>query len=193
MTMTRWALGIAAVLGVLASGLRAQVTCSALTGPSGGPASTCVTPTTITATMTVVQVGRLAISTGSTAIQSGANVSVGDYEASEDTVSGNVFMGPLLGVSANKAYTVTFTNPAAFTLAPSAKTAAHVKWSVSGTAGACASPYTSLSVTGATQTVGLGAATALNQFQLCFRVKWIWASNPPGTYRMPITFTLTAP
>ena len=193
MTPARWALAIAATLGLLASELRGQVTCTSTTGPIGGPPDTCATPTTITATMTVVRVGRLAISIASTSIQSGANVSVGDYEASEDTASGNAFVGPLLGVSANKAYSVTFTNPVAFTLAPSAKTAAHVKWSVSGTAGVCASPYTSLSVTGTTQTVGSGAATALQQFQVCFRVKWIWASNPPGTYRVPITFTLTAP
>lgn len=193
MTLARWAFGLATALVTLASVSAAQVTCTSTTGPIGGPADTCPTPTTITATMTAVTVGRLAISTASTSIQSGANVTVGDYEASEDTVSGNVFTGPLLGVSANKAYTVTFTNPTAFTLAPSAKTAADVKWSVSGTAGSCASPYTSLSVSGATQTVGSGAATALQQFQLCYRVKWIWASNPPGTYRIPITFALTAP
>lgn len=171
----------------------AQVTCTAATGPIGGPPSTCATPTTITATMTPVTIGRLVISPSTTAIMSGVNVSIGDYEASEDTVSGNVFVGPLLSISANKAYTVTFTNPAVFSLSPNAKTAAHVKYSVSGTGGVCASPYVALSTSGATQNVGTGSATALTVFQVCFRVKWIWASDPPGTYRLPVTFTLTAP
>lgn len=194
MSAVRFALLWAAAFAATPAGTAgAQVFCTSPTGPIGGPPATCATPTTLTATMTAVTVGRLAINAASTAIMSGVNVSIGDYEASEDTLSGSVFTGPRLDISANKAYSVTFTNPAVFSLSPNAKTAAHVKYSVSGTAGTCASPYAALSTSGATQSVGSGAATALKVFQVCFRVKWIWATDPPGTYRLPVTFTLTAP
>jgi hypothetical protein len=174
------------VVLLLAAPAGAQVTCTA---PMNG---VCATPTTTTASMAVPTLGRLVISASSTAIQSGVSVSVGDYEASE-TGDGNVFTGPVVSVSANKAYSITFTNPTSFPTSPNAKTAADVRWSVNGAVGVCSASYTALSTSGATQLLASGAATALVQRQLCFRVKWLWASDPPGTYQMPLTFTLTAP
>lgn len=190
--MTRLMVALVALVLLLPVRSGAQASCTSGTGTVGAPAS-CATPTTMTASLTVVTLGRMVKSAASTAIQSGATVTVGDYLASEDTLSGSVFVGPRLDISANRAYTVTFTNPATFTTSPNAKSAAEVKFSVSGTSGVCAAPYAALSTAGATQSIGSGGATALAVYQVCFRVKWVWASDPPGTYQLPLTFKLTAP
>lgn len=176
-----------------ASSAGAQTFCIAATGAPGTP-SNCPNPATNTiATLVLGTVGRLLVPNPfSTNIMSGATVTIADYVASEGVGVGPEFLGPQLHVSANKAYNVTVQSPATFNVSPNSKPASEVSYSVNGVMGVCGGTYTAF--TGATQPIGSGAgATALTRFQVCFRVKWLWASDPEGAYTLGLTFTLNAP
>lgn len=68
--------------------------------------------------------------------------------------------------------------------APS-KSAADLSWR------AGSGSFTPISTTGSTLLSGTAGAAATAV--LSFRTTWSWTSNPPGSYALPLTLTLTAP
>jgi len=154
-------------------------------------------PTTLTCsvihnlTATVAKTAKLALSSASTQISSATGPTVADFEASEGAGVGAQVTGPVLTAKANTLYSVTFTYPATFT--SSTKSAADIAYSTNTVVGTCGATYASLPATPASQSmITSGAATASAQRQLCFRVKWTWTTDAPGSYTLPLTFNITA-
>lgn len=96
-------------------------------------------------------------------------------------------------VRANRTWIITASGNATFTasgsLARADKPVSHIRWStVNSGAG------TGLSTTAATITSGsAGAATGSNVKTLYWWTTLSWTGDPPGSYSMPITLTLTTP
>ncbi len=154
-------------------------------------------PTTLTCnvthnlTATVAKTAKLALSSASTQISSATGPTVADFEASEGAGVGTSVNGPVLTAKANTLYSVTFTYTSTFT--SSTKSAADIAYSTNTVVGTCGATYTSLPSTPAAQSmIASGAATASAQRQLCFRVKWNWTTDGPGSYTLPLTFNITA-
>lgn len=66
------------------------------------------------------------------------------------------------------------------------KPASDLEWSL-----AVAGPYTALAVTPAT--LGTGSMTAGTVIPLFLRPRYSWANDVPGSYSLPLQFTITAP
>jgi hypothetical protein len=196
-----------------ARGLYASLACAMLwlvaTPWAAAAQSTCGIPTlssgqtlrctaTTAATLTVVPVAQLVLSSGSTSIAGSASgVTAATYEAGTST--GIVVTGPAFTVRSNKGVNVTMVNAPAFT-SPAAKSAGDVDVSVVSGSGSCGTTWTALS------TLSVAAQQAsprslLNTVtgsagvtgQLCFRVRWKWATDGPGGYTLPLTISVTAP
>jgi len=150
---------------------------------------TCAVTHSLTAT--VAKTAKLALSSASTQISSATGPTVADFEASEGAGVGSQVTGPVLTAKANTLYSVTFTYPATFT--SSTKSAADIAYSTNTVVGTCGATYTTLPATPASQSmIASGAATASAQRQVCFRVKWSWTTDAPGSYTLPLTFNITA-
>jgi hypothetical protein len=175
-----------------ARGVSAQVSCTSGTGGSAGSPSSCTSPgTTLTATMNVVRVGELTINTASTAVTPDEPA----YSASE-TGLGSLFGGPTFTVRSNSTYNVSITYGATFT-SPNSKPATDV--AIQASPGSCNptgndAGYIALTGGGATTAIVTGAsATAGTSRQLCVKVRWFWTADGPGSYTLPLTFSMTAP
>jgi hypothetical protein len=142
--------------------------------------------------MTAVRVGRLTLSTASTNVTPTAL----DYENSETNL-GTLFGGPTFTVKSNSTYSVSISYGATFT-SPSSKPAQQVFYEVKNV-GACTptginAGYFPLTAGGATTTIVSNASpTASRAQQLCIKVRWLWATDGPGAYILPIAFNITAP
>jgi hypothetical protein len=100
--------------------------------------------------------------------------------------------GPTLTVKSNSAWTVSTrvtqaTWSASLPPAWAAKPAANLQWSRLGT------PLSFTDFTTINATVLTGTATAGTVIQLYFRVKYSWLTDTPGTYSIPVQFTITSP
>ncbi len=190
--------GIAVVTAaLLAPGrfLAAQSSCS-VPAMSSGQTLSCTA--TLSATMTIVPVAQLSLTSVSTSISgSSSGVLAAGYEAG--AVTGIVVTGPAFTVRSNKGVNVTLVNAPTFT-SPTSKTAADVDVSIASGSGSCGTSWSTLS------TLSLAAQQAsprslLNLTtgspgitgQLCFRVRWKWAADGPGSYSLPLTISVTAP
>ncbi len=187
--MTRRTLLLAASIALVA-GSTPVAAQSCNVEPPGSPATlTCAVTHNLTAT--VVKTAKLALSTASTTIGTATGPTVADFEAGEGAGLGNQFTGPVLTAKSNTLYSVTFTYPATFTA--STKAATNVAYSTNTVVGTCGAAYTSLPAAPVAQSmIASGAATASTQRQICFRVKWVWTTDGPGAYTMPLTFNITA-
>ncbi|MFL5486113.1 MAG: hypothetical protein ACJ77T_10930 [Gemmatimonadaceae bacterium] len=178
MKATRSLLAAMAFTAIIASQANAQ--CS-------GNAGTC--NTTNTASVTVGALVKLGMSSATTTLTN---------PTADDVDAGNVISdaGPTFTIKANRSWTLKIKsqNAASWTYVGSnsgVKPISDLSWST--TAGGT---YTAISGTDATFASG---ATASNgtAAQAFFRTSWLSdftsASNAPGTYSLPIVFTLTAP
>jgi hypothetical protein len=100
--------------------------------------------------------------------------------------------GPTLTVKSNAAWTVTTrvtqgTWSASLPPAWAAKPADNLQWSTTG------APLSFTDYTTTNATVQSGVASAGTVIQLYFRVKYSWLTDTPGSYSIPVQFTITSP
>lgn len=100
------------------------------------------------------------------------------------------FTGPTISARANFAWSLTIRAGSAtwsYTGEGSpTKSASDLAWRTAPT-----NAYTAASTTGATLLTG--ALGELRSTPLLFRTTWRWATEPPGSYALPLTLTLAAP
>ena len=170
----------AMVLGTIIGASQANAQCS-------GNAGSC--NTTNTASVTVGALVKLGMSSAATSLTN---------PTADDVDAGNVISdaGPSFTIKANRSWTLKIKsqNAASWTYVGSnsgVKPISDLSWSTS-------SGGTYAAITGSDATFASGA-TASNgaSAQAFFRTSWLndftSASNAPGTYSLPIVFTLTAP
>lgn len=143
---------------------------------------------------TVPTLGKLSLTgTGTTAIPA----AVADFEASEGAALGTATTGPTLTAKSNKTFNVTMDYPTTFTdfaATPIAKPQSEVAvrfMTLPGTCPTADAGYSSLAGTSATVLSSVAPSTV--DRLVCVKVKWMWASDGPGSYRLPVTFKITAP
>ena len=182
-------------LSLVADYAAAQSSCSVPTLSSGQTRSCAAS---VSASMTIVPVAQLTLTSVSTNIAGSASGTLADtYDAG--SAAGIVVIGPSFTVRSNKGVNVTLVNAPTFT-SPGAKTAADVDVSVTSGLGSCGPLWNTLS----TQSVvsqqasprtlmNLSVGSSGTTSQLCFRVRWKWATDGPGSYALPLTISVTAP
>ena len=194
----RWALGAVLLLWAAIAPWRTvsgQVACAVRTPPSGQTRSCSVTRT---GTLVLPALAEVGINTRSTNIAGGSMATDAIFLAAGDT--GIVVVGPRVRVTANRGVSVTLVNAPTFT-GPAPKPASDIALGVTPTLGACAGVPTAplstspLSVQQAAPRVVIQSTVSMQNLerQLCFRVRWFYASNPPGAYTLPLTISVTAP
>ncbi len=176
--------------------LGAQASCS-VQHPGARQTRDCTV--TLSTTLQLRETAQLTLSRSATDIAA-LSIAATDllFRAANDT--GIVVMGPSLHVSANRAIAVTLVNAPQFS-GPAPKPASEVLLGVSPTMKRCAGvPMMPLSdspkaVQQATPRLIMQTAGAASDLarQLCFRVHWRYATDPPGSYSLPLTFSITAP
>lgn len=172
-----------------------QVACS-VTLPPSGQTRTCTV--TRTGTLVLPALAEVSLNRRATNIAGGGSATDAIFLAAGDT--GIVVVGPIVRATANRGVSVTLVNAPTFT-GPATKPASDVALGVSPTIGVCAGvPTTPLStselaVQQAAPRVLLQSTVPLRNVdrQLCFRVRWFYATNPPGVYALPLTVNVTAP
>jgi hypothetical protein len=172
-----------------------QVACAVPT-PASGQTRTCTV--TRTGTLMLPALAEVALNSRATNIAGGGVATDAIFTAAGDT--GIVVVGPRFRVNANRGVSVTLVNAATFT-GPTGKPASDVSLGVSPSVGVCAGvPTTPLSTSAmpvqqAAPRVLLQSTVSLRNVerQLCFRVRWYYATNPPGAYSLPLTVSVTAP
>lgn len=186
------------LLGMLcaAAPIGAQASCS-VKNPGSRQTRTCTV--TLTTTLQLAANAQLTLSRSATDIAD-ASIAAPDplFRAANDT--GIVVVGPSLHASANRAIAVTLVNASQFS-GPAPKPASDVALGVSASLNVCAGvsllPLSDspIAVQQATPRVIMQTAGAASDIarQLCLRVYWRYASDPPGSYSLPLTFSITAP
>jgi len=170
----------AVVLGTAIVASNANAQCS-------GNAGTCNTINT--ASVTVGALVKLGMTTTATALTN---------PTADDVDAGNVLSdaGPSFTIKANRSWTLKIKsqNATNWTYAGSnagVKPISDLSWST-----ASGGTYAAISATDATFTSGAAASNG-TAAQAFFKTSWLSdftsASNAPGTYSLPIVFTLTAP
>ena len=170
----------AMVLATAIGATRANAQCS-------GNAGSC--NTTNTASVTVGALVKLGMTSATTTLTN---------PTADDVDAGNVIAdaGPNFTVKANRSWTLKIKsqNAANWTYAGSnsgVKPISDLSWSTSA-----AGSYAAISATDATFTSGASASNGAAA-QAFFRTSWLndftSTSNAPGTYSLPIVFTLSAP
>jgi hypothetical protein len=170
----------AMVLGTAIGASNASAQCS-------GNAGTC--NTTNTASVTVGALVKLGMSATTTSL---TNPTADDVDAGAVIAD----VGPTFSIKANRSWTLKIKsqNAANWTYAGSnsgVKPISDLSWST-----AANGTFAAISATDATFTSGASASNGAPA-QAFFRTSWVSdftsASNAPGTYSLPIVFTLTAP
>jgi len=188
-------LAAALLASAMARSLSAQVAC---TVQNPGTRQTRSCSVTLTGTLTFPPQAEVTLSRSTTDIAGGGVATDAIFRAAADT--GIVVVGPTLRVSANRGVSVTLVNAPTFS-GPASKPASDVQLGVSPAVGLCTGvPTTPLSTSAlavqqAAPRVLLQSAVALEavERQLCLRVRWFYASDPPGVYALPLSVTVTAP
>ncbi len=180
----------------VAASLGAQASCSAQ-NPGARQTTTCTV--TLTTTLQLAPNAQLTLSRSATDIAD-ASIAAPDplFRAANDT--GIVVVGPSLHASATRAIAVTLVNASQFS-GPAPKPASDVSLGVSASLNVCSGvsmlPLSDspLAVQQATPRVIMQTAGAASDIvrQLCLRVHWRYATDPPGSYSLPLTFSITAP
>jgi hypothetical protein len=164
----------------LAMSSRAYAQCTA-----NGALASCNQPGSVS--MTTGRVVRLQVNAASTSLTAPTPA---DFDAGFNSTT-----GPTVTVSANAPWTLqlrassaswTATNTSPGAPARTHTPAADLKWSTSA-----AGAFNALSTTDAT--LVSGTATAGIATTLFFQTRYSWTLDTPGTYRMSVVLTLTAP
>jgi hypothetical protein len=170
----------AMVLGITISASQANAQCS-------GSAGTC--NTTNTASVTVGALVKLGMSSPTTALTN---------PTADNVDAGNVIAdaGPTLTVKANRSWTLKIKsqNPASWSYVGSdagVKPISDLAWSTA--VGGTFAAITAADVTFASGASSSNGATSQAFFRTSWTSDFTNASNAPGTYSLPIVFTLTAP
>lgn len=199
--------GLAAMLLALAAITRSAnaQTCSA-TLPAGAP--TC--NVTLNAQATVAHILQLTVAGGAQTLLATPLTSA--YDSSAVAATANDYpvgaTGPVLTVKANRGWQLTvkaqnpyftFTKDATFALcrpgdatgtctasssAPLGKIASDLVWSLNA-----ATAFAGLTTTAAT--ISTNATGSSATYTIYFRAKWVYASDVPGTYVLPVVYTVT--
>jgi hypothetical protein len=192
-------------VGVAPSMLHAQ-SCNATT-PSNAP--TC--NTTLNAQATVAHLLQLTVNGGAQTTL--ASPVVTTYDSSAAASTANEFpvgaTGPAVTVKANRGWQLTIKASAAqWTFAPdgtynlcrpgggtyptctgssgaAGKAAADLAWSLNAS-----TAFAGLTTTGAT-IASNSTGSSGGPYTVYYRVKWLYASDVPGTYTLPVVFTIT--
>jgi len=175
--------------------LTAQVACST-TNPGNRQTRTCTV--TLTGTLQLPAQAQVTLSGATTDIAGGGPATDAIFSAAGDT--GIVVVGPLFRIRANRGVSVTLINAPSF-FGPTSKPASDVQLGVSAITGMCAGVPTvplstsALAVQQSAPRVLLQSTVPLldEQRQLCLRVRWSYATDPPGVYTLPLTVSITAP
>lgn len=195
----RRGLGRAAMVALLLSGIssvaQAQSSCS-VRNPGRNQLLRC--SITLGTTLQLPAQALLSLSGSGTNIAGAASATHATFQAAADT--GIVVVGPQFGVQSNQGVSVTLVNAPAFT-GPVAKPASDVALGVSPTANSCGgvsmTPLSTspLGVQQGSPRILLASNSPLNNVrrQLCFRVWWRYATDPAGSYSLPLTLSITAP
>lgn len=140
---------------------------------------------TVTTSLAMPYVAELSASTSTTSIP-------------VSSVNGTIrTLGPQITARANAAYAVAMSAGAAtwtFTGAGSNpnKPSTDLSYQTSAT-GTFVDPGTFTTISTAGATILNGAAAAQTSVHLRWQTAWSWALSKPGTYTLPVTFTLTVP
>lgn len=165
---------IAAATLLGASSLAAQATC----GATSAGTATC-SPTGTNVTVTVNRIVRIVVTPTSAALTAPTDV---DFTAGGTTTTDDINLQALL-VRANVNWSLTAT--ASAWTAPYAKPISDAAFSTTGGA-----PFTAF--TGSAQTLSTGTATAGTTVNMSYRVNWALATDVPGTYTLPVAFTISS-
>lgn len=181
----RGALSAALALVLLAAGAREAAAQSCQTNG----ATTCTFSVPVTINVGTAVAATLASSTATL-----ATPTAGDFDAGS-----SVTAAPTLTVQANRSWTLLVAaGAAAWTTSGgspgdppwAAKPIADLQWGTSATG----PTWTALSQTAATVTTGAGATPNAGQaVAVYFKLLHAWTTDTPGTYSLPVTYTLTAP
>ncbi len=174
MRTLRFASMLAAATLLGAATLSAQATCGAT---AAGTASCAPTGTNIT--VTVDKIVRITVTPTSAALTAPTDA---DFTAGGTTTKDDINLQAIL-IRANVNWSLTAT--ASAWTAPYAKPIGDAAFSTSG-----APPFTAF--TGSAQTLTTGAATASTTVNVSYRVNWSLASDVPGTYTLPVAFTVSS-
>lgn len=186
----------ALILVFSATPLAAQSSC---TVTNSGVRQTRSCSVTLTTTLQLEANAQLTLSRSTTDIADVTVIAADElFRAANDT--GIVVVGPSLHMSANRAIAVTLVNAPQFS-GPAPKSASDVALGVSPALNACAGvsmlPLSSsaIAVQQTSPRVIMQTTTASSDVtrQLCLRVYWRYATDPPGSYALPLTFSITAP
>jgi hypothetical protein len=189
-------IGFALLLVPLASAAAgAQVACST-THPGNRQTRSCTV--VLSATLQLPAQAMLTLERSSTDLTGGSPLTDARFQAAADT--GLLIVGPALSVVSNRGISVTLVNAPQFQ-GPGIKPASDVQLGVGSVRNACGGvPLSPLStspeaVQRTAPRVLLRSSAPLSQTlrQLCLRVRWRYASDPPGSYALPLTISITAP
>jgi hypothetical protein len=164
----------ASALVAAASVAEGQVSC----GATGGAGANC-SPAGTQVTTTVQRIVRLDVTPTSATLTAPTDV---DFAAVNTVDKDDA--GHALTIRTNAAWSVTITG-AAWT-APWAKPVGQLQFTTNG-----GTSYTPMTTTA--QSIGSGAATVTSALTVGYRTTWTLPTDVPGTYTMPVTFTIAAP
>ncbi len=173
----------------------AQVACST-THPGNRQTRSCTV--VLSASLQLPAQATLTLERSSTDLTGGSPLTGTRFQAAADT--GLLIVGPAMSVVANRGISVTLVNAPQFQ-GPGTKPASDVQLGVGSVRNVCGGvPLSPLStspeaVQRNAPRVLLRSSTPLNATlrQLCLRVWWRYASDPPGSYSLPLTISITAP
>lgn len=145
------------------------------------PAGTC--SLTTTTSFTIGPALQLTVSAASTIL---TTPQATDFDAGFTTDA-----GPTVTVQGNQTWTVQVgTSQAAWTASGAGarpnKPAGDLEWGL-----AAGGPFQSVSLTA--QALGTGTRTAGTSYTVFYRTLYSWTLDTPGTYSLPVTFTLVTP
>jgi hypothetical protein len=138
--------------------------------------------------------------TGTLSVNATANMSLSSANTTLDAPRAADFAagfrntpGPTVTVRANTGVRVVVsTTAAAWTLTggtrPTPKAVDDLRWGTSA-----AGPYAALTRSASTADLLSTSATASSPRQIFYQVRWSWTQDVPGTYTLPVAFTLVAP
>jgi hypothetical protein len=184
----------------------AQTTCNA-TAPTNAP--TC--NITLNATVAVAQVLQLTLSTSTPTALAVPLVSTYDSSAAAGSPAAYPVgaVGPTVSVKANRGWNLTISSSSStWTFAPdatnqlcrvgggtyptctgSSTTVGKAVGDLAFATGSMTGSFFSLSTS--TASLGSNGSGVSISYSIFYRVKWLYASDVPGTYTLPVVFTLT--
>lgn len=154
------------------------------------PTLTCSLPV-FNLSATVVKIGKLDLSSSGPLAIGG---SLADFEATETGNQADLtaFGGMTLTSKSNATFTVAISHPATFTdgVNPIIKPVSDVLIQFIPSGACPATGYVAMA--GTSTAIHTAIPRQIISRNVCFKVRWLWAQDPAGTYVLPLTFNITA-